>query len=107
MAHGEANYALFSGVMNWYGKSGSPGAVAELKEQLAGILGCDEERVFEEIDLLLGHLIQKKSLREYGADEKMIKDWSRSVLDTQQRLLKNSPVPLGYEDIWKIYEGIL
>lgn len=93
--------------MNWYGKSGASKAVAELKERLAEILECDEEQVFEEMDLLLSHLIEKKSLREYGADEKMLKDWSRGVLDTQQRLLRNSPVLLGYEDILEIYEGIL
>lgn len=106
VAHGEANYAIFEGVMNCYQNGPKLESLKRLKNHIASILCCEEERVFEELKTLLDRVIRKKSLKEYGADPKMLEDWSRSVLDTQQRLMKNSPFALGYADILKIYQSL-
>lgn len=107
VVHGEANYAIFSGIMEHYQKKdGELEALAQLKTHMAAILGCKEEQVFGEMDALLGKILRKKSLKEYGADQQMLKTWSQNVLDTQQRLMKNSPFALEYEDVLQIYQSL-
>lgn len=106
VAHGEANYAIFSGVMNKYRKEPKLERLVRLKTHIAGILGCEQEDVFEKLEILLDQIIKKKSLSEYGADQPMLSDWSQSVLDTQQRLMKNSPFPMDFDDILEIYQSL-
>jgi len=108
VAHGEANYAVFSGVMEHYQKKAGVRleSLERLKAHMASVLDCKEEQVLEELETLLGAVIRKKSLKEYGADQEMLKVWSQSVLDTQQRLMKNSPFELGYEDVLHIYQSL-
>lgn len=106
VAHGEANYAIFNGVMNRYLREGSQKAIGDLQVRLASVLGCRQGDAFEELDVLLSHVIEKKSLREYGANPKMLADWSRSVPDTQQRLMRHSPIPLTCEEILEIYNSL-
>lgn len=101
--HGEANYAIFSGVMRMYEKKGENEALADLKERLGRILGCGKEEAFERLDQLLSCILSKKTLKAYGADKELLAQWSKSVEESQQRLLKNSPMPLMYEDYLEIY----
>lgn len=104
--HGEANYAIFTGVMNNYMEIKTTGEIARLNGFMANILGCSPDNIYEELEKLLNHLIQKKALSEYGMEEKEIEAFTDSVIENQQRLLANNFVPLDRERILKIYREL-
>lgn len=104
--HGESNYAIFTGVMKNYMELKSDGEIAVLNRFIADILGCQPEQVYEELEKLLNHLIQKKALHEYGMTEDQIMEFTDSVLENQGRLLANNFVPLDKERITKIYREL-
>ena len=106
VAHGEANYAMFIGVMKNYMEIKTDGAIAELNAYIADLLGCKVEDVFAELEKLLDQILTKKTMSEYGADEKMLEDWADSVIKGQQRLMKNNFVPLDYDAVLKIYKEL-
>lgn len=105
VAHGEANYALFAGVMNYYSKT-TGGALTELLAYIGEILGSNENHVLEDLEQLLDQILTKKSLGEYGATPEMLKVWTTSVIETQQRLMANSFVPLNNDQVLEIYNSI-
>ena len=51
--HGEANYAMFTGVMNNYMEIKTDGEIEKLNNYIAGILGCDAANVYEELEKLM------------------------------------------------------
>ena len=104
--HGESNYAMFTGVMKKYLSLRADGAIAELNAFLAQLLGCRPEGVYEALEELLGCLLPKKALHEYGMKEQEIEEFTDSVLENQQRLLANDFVPLSREDIRDIYRTL-
>lgn len=106
VAHGEANYAILKGVINRYDREPGLESLEELKCHLSEILKCDRNEVFEKLERLLGSMLRKKSLREYGADLPMLENWTKNVLETQQRLIQNSPFPLSGEDVLNIYREL-
>ena len=89
--HGESNYAMFTGVMKTY---------------MAGILGCDVDKVYEALEDLLNTLLPKKALHEYGMKESELEEFTDSVIANQQRLLNNNFVPLSRQDILDIYTSL-
>ncbi len=104
--HGESNYAMFTGVMNNYMELKQDGQIAALNQFIADILGCSVDKVYEELEKLLNLLIQKKPLHEYGMKEEEIEAFTDSVLENQQRLLKNNFVALDRDRILKIYREL-
>ncbi len=68
VAHGEANYAMFTGVMKNYMELKTDGEIAKLNAFIAGILNCDVKDVFEELESLLNVLIPKKSASRIWCD---------------------------------------
>lgn len=104
--HGESNYAMFTGVMNNYMEIKQDGEIAVLNQFIADILECDVEHVYEELEKLLNLLIQKKPLHEYGMKEEEIEAFTDSVIENQQRLLKNNFVFLDRDRILKIYREL-
>ena len=104
--HGEANYAMFTGVMNNYMEIKTDGEIEKLNNYIAGILGCDAANVYEELEKLLNTIIQKKPLHEYGMTEAQIDEFADSVLENQQRLLANNFVPLDRDRLIKIYREL-
>lgn len=106
VAHGEANYAVFMGVIRKYLREEKNDRLVKLQNHIASILNCGVENVFSELEKLLNKVIEKKSLREYGATPELLAEWAKSVIESQQRLMKNSPMPLKYEDVLEIYETI-
>ncbi len=106
VAHGEANYALFTGVLKNYMEIDPNGKISELNRFLAGLLGCGTERVYDELEKLLGRIIKKRALHEYGATQEMLEEWTGSVLRTQERLMQNNYVPLDAERVLKIYREL-
>lgn len=107
VAHGEANYAIFPGVMDFYIQKKNDGKMSKLLESLAGLLSCDKSESITELDKLLGRILSRKTLKEYGASPDLLHTWTNSVITAQQRLLKNALIPLAADDILAIYQKLL
>ncbi len=106
VAHGESNYALFTGVMYNYLEIKTDGEIAKLTAFIADILGCDADCVFEELENLLNVLILKKALHEYGVTEQDLIDFTESVMVNQGRLMANNFVELDRDRVYKIYQEL-
>ena len=103
VAHGESNYAMFTGVLNNYMEIKSDGEIARLNKFMAEILGCDVDVVYAELEKLLNVMIPKKALHEYGVTEAELEEFTDSVLENQGRLMANNFVELDRERVYKIY----
>jgi 4-hydroxybutyrate dehydrogenase len=106
VAHGEANYAIFTGVMNNYMELKQDGEIARLNAFIANILGCGAQEVYSELEKLLNNMLQKKPLHAYGVTEQDLKDFTESVMTNQGRLMANNFVPLDQERVYKIYREL-
>ena len=73
---------------------------------MADILGCDVADVYDKLEDLLNHLVQKKPLHEYGMTEAQIGGFADAVHTGQQRLLVNNFVPLSRDQIEAIYREL-
>lgn len=105
--HGEANYAVFTGVFNTYMEYAPQGKIAVLNQELSEVLACPVQSVYEKIEKLLdGSILKKKCLREYGVDKAETEKFAESVVANQQRLLGNSYIPMTEELILKIYQKL-
>lgn len=104
--HGEANYQFFTEVFKLYMKKEPKGKIAKMNEIFANILGCDVKNVYEELENLLGQVMVKKPLREYGMTEAQIDEFTKSTVDNQQRLLGNNYVVLSDAEIRSIFENL-
>lgn len=104
--HGEANYEMFTGVYKTYQKINPNGSILELNKYLAEILSCDPEVVYEEIEMLLNHIIPKKPLRDYGVTEEELQEFTNVVMTQQGRLMANNYVPLDEDTVHKIYQEL-
>ncbi len=104
--HGEANYAMFTGVMKNYMELRTDGEIQILNTFLASLLGCPVNQVYEVLEGLLNVLLPKRALHEYGMTEDEIDQFADSVLENQQRLLNNNFVPFDRERIRKIYREL-
>lgn len=106
VAHGEANYAMFTGVYKAYQKKAPEGAIKQLNAFLAEILGCDTKQVYEKIEELLNHILQKKSLQAYGVTKEDLTEFTNSVMTKQQRLMANNYVALDEQEVYAIYQSL-
>lgn len=104
--HGESNYAMFTGVFKTYQELNPTGKIAGLNKFLAAILGCDDDNVYESIEVLFNHLIPKKALHEYGMREEEIAEFTDSVLEKQQRLMANNYTVLDRDTVYSIYKKL-
>lgn len=106
VAHGESNYAMFTGVMKNYMELKTDGEIAVLNRFVADILECPVRYVYEELEKLLNVLIPKKALHEYGVTEAQLDEFADSVMENQGRLMANNFVPLDRERVYKIYREL-
>ncbi|MBP1744612.1 MAG: 4-hydroxybutyrate dehydrogenase [Firmicutes bacterium] len=105
--HGEANYQMFTEVFKAYSIKNPDGKIAGLNAVLADILNISGgQELYEELDRILGRLLAKKPLREFGMEKEEIVSFADRVIGSQQRLLANNYVPLSREDIIEIYEKL-
>ena len=88
--HGESNYAMFTGVMKRYMTIKSDGEIARLNAFIASILGCDADRVYDELENLLNVILPKKALHEYGVKEDELAEFAKSVMENQGRLMAHN-----------------
>jgi len=107
VAHGEANYALFTRIFEYYMSICSTGAIAELNEHLAGLLGCAAADVYTELEKLLGSILPRKPLREYGVTEQDVVEFTQNVMEKQTRLTANNFVPLDAQRVAAIYRELM
>ncbi len=102
--HGEANYAMFTGVFRKYMEINPDGIIRELNGIMADVLNCQASGVYEEVEQLLGSaILPKKALREYGMTKAQILEFTDSVITNQQRLLSNNYVFLDRNALIEIY----
>lgn len=106
VAHGESNYAMFTGVMKNYMELKTDGEIAKLNRFLADLLECPVRYVYEELEKLLNVLIPKKALREYGVTEEQLSEFADSVMANQGRLMANNFVELDRDRVYKIYKEL-
>ncbi len=106
VTHGEANYQFLTEVFKHYQAANPTGFITELNEFLGGILGCNADDVYPEIEKLLAGVIAKKPLHEYGMKESEIESFAISVEKTQQRLLNQSYVKFSIEEMMEIYRAL-
>lgn len=104
--HGEANYVIFTGVFKAYNRLKPVGKIQKLNALLMGILGCQEEAVYESLEELLDQILKKKSLREYGVREEELKDYTETVMTKQGRLTANNYTKLDETEVLKIYQSL-
>jgi 4-hydroxybutyrate dehydrogenase len=106
VAHGEANYAIFTGVMNNYMEIKQDGEIARLNRFIADLLGCDVKEVYPKLEELLNVILPKKALHEYGVTEQDLTDFTNSVMTEQGRLMANNFVELDRDRVYKIYKEL-
>ncbi len=106
VTHGEANYQFFTEVFKNYQKNNPTGYIVGLNDFLANVMECDPEVVYPQIEELLGKVIEKKPLREYGMTEADIEGFAISVEKSQQRLLNQSYVKFTKEQMMEIYRAL-
>ena len=104
--HGEANYVMFIEIFKVYQKINPSGEIKELNEFLAHLLECNGDEVYEQIEILLGNLIVKKSLREYGVNEENLEEFTDNVIEKQGRLMDNNYIKLDRKQIYDIYKSL-
>lgn len=107
VAHGESNYALFTEVLKAYQRLNPEGRIQALKELLAGVLQCKEEVVYDTLEQLLNNLCEKKRLREYGVKKEELYEFTRNVMNGQQRLMANNYTELSENEVYRIYQKSL
>ena len=103
VAHGEANYAIFTGVFKVYQQKHPTGAIAELNKVMAEMIGCKPATIYDELENLLNQLLPKKPLRSYGVSKKDLNAFTENVITKQGRLTANNYVPLSKDEIHQIY----
>lgn len=106
VAHGEANYAIFTGVLKNYMEIKPYGEIEKLNQFIADILECEVSVVYNELEKLLNHLLQKKKLSDYGVTEQELTEFTESVMINQGRLMANNFVELDSKRVYKIYKEL-
>lgn len=106
VTHGEANYQFLTAVFAMYQKLNPDGKIKKLNHFLGEILGCEDEKVYTELEKLLDQIISRKHLREYGMKEEEIVSFAKSVEESQQRLLNQSYVKFNTKQMEEIYRSL-
>lgn len=115
VAHGETNASLLTSVLRYYAKHDCENneknkdseknntELSKLFEFMSNILECSKDDVLDKLDEVLNTILPKHKLHEYGMKKDMIQSWSKSVVKEQQRLLKNSYMPMSESAIEEVY----
>lgn len=103
--HGEANQLMFAAVFKKYQAKQPVGKINQLEEIFARVLGVEKEEAFEALFALMEVVLKRKDLREYGVTEAELITFTDSVIEGQQRLLKNNYVDLTRDEMIEIYQS--
>lgn len=107
VAHGEANYVLFTEVFHTYRRMKPDGDIRFYEAILSEELNCEADQVYEKLEEVLQCLLQKKPLRAYGVRQEELPVYTKSVMEKQGRLMANNYVELTQQDIQNIYQTLL
>lgn len=107
VAHGVSNYVLFVQVLRMYRDVAPEGKIAELETILARQLGCGREKVYDEFEALLGFLLTRPCMSEFGVKDDDLQLFVEDVETKQERLMANACAPLSKENLYRIYRGVL
>ena len=77
-----------------------------MNRYLAELLGCGVPEVYDRLEDLLNQILPKKPLHAYGVTEADLEEFTRSVMETQGRLMGNNFVPLDAARVIKIYTAL-
>ncbi len=103
--HGEANQLMFAAVLRKYAEKQPVGKLNALEAIFAKALGVSVEQALPELYRLMETILARKPLREYGMTLEEFPVFADSVIEGQQRLLKNNYVALTREDMIEIYNS--
>jgi 4-hydroxybutyrate dehydrogenase len=103
--HGKANYLVFEKVFAAYKRLNAD--LSPLETLLAAILNSPQIYVWQELFALLDRVLKRQPLRELSIDEKQCLEMAASVVQNQQRLLGNNPIPFSQEVVEEIYKNSL
>jgi len=101
--HGKANYMVFGEVFAAYLRKGADLHDLEqvIEEALESI--TSKSNVWDALFSLLDKILPRQPLSELGVDEQKCAEMAESVVQNQQRLLGNNPIPLSMEEIKQVY----
>lgn len=103
--HGEANQLMFAAVFKKYKEKAPVGKLNRLEEIFAEVLGVNTDEALEELYQLMEAILKRRDLREYGVKEEELTVFTDSVIEGQQRLLKNNYADLTRDDMIEIYKS--
>lgn len=103
--HGEANQCMFASVMRRYAEKQPDGRIKQFEQMLAKLLGCEPEQALEALCSLMDCVLVRKPMRAYGVTEAELPHYADTVIETQQRLLRNNYVSLERDEILTIYKN--
>jgi len=98
LPHGEANYEIFFTGLKFYESKKPDGDFKRLLD-IIGPLG--------ELEKLIGGLIPRRPMREFGMTAAEAKTFARDVIENQKRLLANNYVPATEAEIEAIFNEII
>lgn len=104
--HGESNQLMFAAVFKKYKKKAPIGKINRLEEILAEIFGTETYEALDVLYDLMEAILKRKDLKEYGVKEEELITFTDSVIEGQQRLLKNNYVFLTRDDMIDIYRSV-
>lgn len=107
VAHGEANYVIFTGVFRAYNALKPEGRIKDLNMLLSGMLECSVSEVYDKLEALLSVILPKKTLSEYGVTDDELKLYTDVVMTKQGRLTANNYVPLDEKEVMRIYRSLM
>jgi 4-hydroxybutyrate dehydrogenase len=96
---------LFEAVISAYKRLGAD--LSALEGILSEALGCPGEEPWADLFTLIGKILANTPLGTLGLDAPRCAELAESVINNQQRLLRNNPIPLSREDIESVYLSCL
>ncbi len=109
--HGESNYEFFTDVLKTYFKKQPVGKIQYIMDLITDT--CKENGFEAEgngidvLEALLGKVLTKKKMSEFGATQEDIRPFAESTIANQQRLLRNNYVELSVDEVEAIYQARL
>lgn len=106
--HGESNYRFLMSVFKVYARYSDDVKLKRLSGVICETLGCNltVQESFQSLDNLLRKLIPDKRMRDYGMKQDEVEKYADKVIETQQRLLVNSHIPMTRELLMGIYQEL-
>ncbi|SDY58437.1 iron-containing alcohol dehydrogenase [Lachnobacterium bovis] len=102
--HGQSNQLMFEAVMRKYKEIQPYGRINELEKVIADCLESKVDDAMEALYSLMNQVLCCEPLHKFGIKEDELSVFSKNVINTQQRLLKNNYVNLTEEQILEIYK---